>query len=197
MDGDYHAVLGNTMGCSINTVKIAIIVDKAKIGITYPVVYALVNSPITLKARTIGDHVLWKQPISLNNPTSFTPIFKGNMDRQYLLEITTNTDCHTVDTQFVKTIANIDILIPSAFTPNNDGKNDILRPLLKGISEFHFFRIFNRWGQLIFETNIEQNGWDGSFKGLPLSTQTVVWVVKIVGLDGQIYLKKGTSILIK
>ena len=196
-DGDYHAVLGNTMGCSINTTKIAIVIDKAKIGITYPVVYALVNSPITLKARPIGDQILWKQPISLNNPTSFTPIFKGNMDRQYLVEITTNTDCHTVDTQFVKTIANIDILIPSAFTPNNDGKNDILRPLLKGISEFHFFRIFNRWGQLIFETNIEQNGWDGSFKGLPLSTQTVVWMVKIVGLDGQLYLKKGTSILIK
>ena len=87
--------------------------------------------------------------------------------------------------------------VPTAFTPNKDGKNDFLHPILRGIKEIHYFKIFNRWGQLLFERNIGQPGWDGSFKGMPQQTQVVVWILECVGVDGVVYVQKGTSALLR
>ena len=56
------------------------------------------------------------------------------------------------------------IYVPNAFTPNKDGLNDLLKPFMIGIRELKYFRIFNRWGQLVFETQDPNNGWDGRIK---------------------------------
>ena len=52
----------------------------------------------------------------------------------------------------VKMVDKADIYVPSAFTPNDDERNDLLHPILMGIKELHYFRVFDRWGKLIFET---------------------------------------------
>lgn len=56
------------------------------------------------------------------------------------------------------------LFIPNAFTPNNDGKNDVFRPVLFNVSNYELF-IFNRWGDLIFQTTDPEEGWDGTFNG--------------------------------
>lgn len=195
--GAYYALLVNALGCSATTEKQTIFIDKAKPGITYPVEYAVINLPIDLKARPIGDTVLWNPGASLNNPASFTPTFTGALEKLYTINITTAAGCLTVDTQLVKTITRVEIYVPTAFTPNNDGKNDYLRPILKGIKSVRYFRVFNRWGQLLFEMKNEQPGWDGNFKGLAQQTQTVVWILGCAGVDGVDYMQKGTSILLR
>ncbi|MEP7107526.1 MAG: T9SS type B sorting domain-containing protein [Ferruginibacter sp.] len=195
--GEYYAFLKNADGCSISTRKQPIIIDQAKPGINYPVEYAVINFPLLLKAREIGENVLWKPGTSLNTETSFTPTFRGVLDRLYTIEIRTNTECLTVDTQLVKTIKNVEIYVPNAFTPNEDGRNDFLHPILKGVNEVRYFRVYNRWGNLIFERKNGQPGWDGTFKGIPQPQQTVVWMLECVGQDGVVYAKKGTSILLR
>jgi len=87
--------------------------------------------------------------------------------------------------------------VPTAFTPNNDGLNDILRPTLMGVKELRYFRIFNRWGQMIFDTKTERSGWDGKVKGSPMPSQVVVWMMEGVGVDNNIYRRKGTSVLVR
>ena len=195
--GIYYALLKNAAGCRVATQKQTIVIDKAKPGITYPVKYAVINLPLALNARQIGERVLWKPAGSLNTPTSFTPTFLGVLDRLYTINIKTSTECLTVDTQLVKTIDKVEVFVPTAFTPNYDGKNDFLHPILKGITEVHYFRIFNRWGQLLFETKKELPGWDGNFNGNPVDTQTIVWMMEGIGVDGVVYSQKGTSILIR
>lgn len=195
--GTYYALLTNAEGCSITTHKQTIIMDKAKQGVNYPVVYAVINLPLDLKARPIGINALWSPGTSLNTQESFTPIFNGAVERSYTINIKTNTECLTIDTQLVKTIRNVEIYVPTAFTPNDDGKNDFLRPLIKGIKEVRYFKIFNRWGQLLFDRRNEQPGWNGTFKGTALQTQTVAWMLECVGVDGIVYTKKGTSILLR
>ncbi|MFN2440173.1 MAG: T9SS type B sorting domain-containing protein, partial [Chitinophagaceae bacterium] len=195
--GTYHAQLINTAGCSIATRKQAIVIDKAKPGITYPVVYAVTNLPIALKARQIGQSVFWNPETNLNNPAIFTPTFKASVEQLYTIAMRTNTECLTVDTQLVKIIKHVELYVPSAFTPNKDGKNDFLHPILRGVKEIRYFRIFNRWGQLLFERKNDQPGWDGSFKGIPQQTQAVVWVLECVGVDGAVYVQKGTSVLLR
>ena len=195
--GTYYAQLINAAGCSIATKKQAIVIDKAKPGITYPEVYAVINLPLPLKARQIGESILWNPGTNLNTPTIFAPTFKGALEQLYTIAIRTNTECLTVDTQLVKIIKHVEIYVPTAFTPNKDGKNDFLHPILRGVKEIHYFKIFNRWGQLLFERRDGQPGWDGSFKGIPQQTQAVVWILECVGVDGVVYVQKGTSALLR
>jgi gliding motility-associated-like protein len=89
----------------------------------------------------------------------------------------------------------VEVFVPTAFTPNSDGLNDILRPVLMGIKEIRRFSIFNRWGQLIFETKTDRDGWDGTLQGSPVSSQAVVWMFEGIGVDNKMYMRKGTSIL--
>ena len=195
--GTYYALLKNTDGCAIATRKQPILIDTAKPGIRYPIEYALSNVPLTLQARKIGETALWKPGIFLNTQNSFTPIFKGNTDKEYTIEITSLAGCLAVDTQFVKKIEKVDVFVPTAFTPNKDGRNDYLRPTLIGLKDMHFFRVYNRFGQLLFESKNALPGWNGTMNGTELQTQTVVWVLEGTGLDGLVYTQKGTAVLIR
>jgi len=195
--GTYYAVLSNNKGCSASTSKQEILVETEKDGIRYPVQYAVINIPLELEARPFGISALWSPPTYLDNASGYSPIFKSLADQQYTIEIKTITGCLTVDTQLVKTITHVDIFVPGAFTPNSDGLNDLLFPTLLGIKELRFFRVFNRWGQLLFETRTQRAGWDGNQKGVQQGSQAVVWMAEGLGVDGKIYLRKGTSILIR
>ncbi|MEI9807624.1 MAG: gliding motility-associated C-terminal domain-containing protein [Bacteroidota bacterium] len=55
--------------------------------------------------------------------------------------------------------------VPNAFTPNYDGRNDEFIPFPVGMKQLNYFRVFNRWGQLLFTTNTLNKGWDGRFTG--------------------------------
>ncbi len=195
--GEYYALLFNSDGCSTNTAKQNIVIDQPRPGINYPVEYAIIDVPFSLEARQFGDIVLWSPGTWLNTPTSYTPFFTGSSEQLYTIEIKTNSGCITVDTQLVRTVKNAEIYVPTAFTPNNDGLNDVLRPIIRGIKEIKYFRIFNRWGQLLFQTKTNQHGWDGTISGIPQRGQVVVWMIEGIGADDKIYYQKGTSVLIR
>lgn len=89
------------------------------------------------------------------------------------------------------------IFIPSGFTPNGDGKNDVFKPIAAGIAKIEYFRVFNRWGQLVFSTSINGHGWDGKIAGKDQSTNTYVWIVKAIDYLGRPYFRKGTVTLIR
>jgi gliding motility-associated-like protein len=87
--------------------------------------------------------------------------------------------------------------VPNAFTPNSDGKNDLFRPLLFGTIKKYQFTIFNRWGEVVFQTYVVQNGWDGRSKALPLPSGVFVWTCTY-GLEGEaVKSEKGTVVLIR
>jgi gliding motility-associated-like protein len=195
--GYYYASLVNMDGCSINTKKQDILIEDPTPGINYELLYAVIELPLDLNARHFGDSILWNPGTFLNTQTSYTPIFNGTSEQLYFIQIKTNAGCVTVDTQLVKTIKGVEIYVPTAFSPNNDGLNDILHPILRGIKEFHYFKIFNRLGQQIFESKSAQTGWDGVFKGIPQNAQVVVWVFEGLGVDNKIYQQKGSTMLLR
>ena len=89
------------------------------------------------------------------------------------------------------------ILVPKAWSPNGDGHNDKLQPFTVNIKELKYFRIFNRWGQLVFETNSIGQGWDGIFKGQPQPLDTYQWIAEGIGNDGQPVKRAGNSVLLR
>ncbi|RZM18976.1 MAG: T9SS type B sorting domain-containing protein [Pedobacter sp.] len=77
------------------------------------------------------------------------------------------------------------IFIPTGFTPNNDNRNDVVRPIAVGITKIEYFRIFNRWGELVFSTTTNGEGWNGKVKGKEQGTGVYAWVVKAVDYTGK------------
>lgn len=195
--GTYRAMLYNNNGCSISTDDKIITIESPKPGTTYPIQYAVINYPHQLQARNIGVSAEWLPPTFLNNSTIFTPVFNGTTDKLYTIEIKTAGGCLTVDTQLVKTFKEVKFYVPSAFTPNKDGLNDFLRPISVGMKEIKYFRVYNRWGQLVFDLNSNERGWDGTIGGMPQPTQAVVWMAEGIGINDVIYKQKGTCVLIR
>jgi gliding motility-associated-like protein len=179
------------------TSKKYIVIEKPVPGIKYPDKIAVINLPLDLLARQIGESALWSPGTNLDAPFGFTPVFRGISEQLYTVEITRASGCKTIDTQLVKTVKDIAVYVPDAFTPDNDAINDFLRPMIIGIKEVRYFRVFNRWGQLMFEMRSDRPGWDGTLKGVKQEMQTYIWMIEALGADGNIYRKKGSSILIR
>jgi len=89
------------------------------------------------------------------------------------------------------------IYVPRVFTPNGDGVNDVLKPILVGIPTFHYFSIYNRWGNLVFTTSDPGVGWDGRFKGVQQPNETYLWIAEGVDTDGNKVVRKGMVSLVR
>jgi gliding motility-associated-like protein len=94
------------------------------------------------------------------------------------------------------------VFLPTGFTPNNDGLNDVWYPLGGGSLKVNYLKIFNRWGQLVFErTNILTNdrsaAWDGSFKGQPLPTGVFALTMGVSCENGEVVEMRGSVKLVR
>jgi gliding motility-associated-like protein len=126
-----------------------------------------------------GINYSWFSPsgISISNPFAQNTFVTLNNDAQFYLKVTNAIGCEGRDTIFVKVYDGPNYYIPNSFTPNGDGKNDIFRAVPAGIAYTVYFRVFDRLGQLVFETNQWLKGWDGTFKGKPQPIGTYVWMI--------------------
>ncbi|MBL0077742.1 MAG: gliding motility-associated C-terminal domain-containing protein [Bacteroidetes bacterium] len=98
----------------------------------------------------------------------------------------TNEDCPTCE-----------LYVPSAFSPNNDGVNDVMAPLGKCIYNNLSFKIFNRWSELVFETNSTQNGWNGFYNSTEQPVDTYLWVLEYTDSKNKKYYQKGMFSLLR
>ncbi len=160
----------------------------------------IINQPLQLNASG-GDAYIWSPAYSLSAANIANPIavFDEPSDGlRYKVEVYNSIGCMDSAFIFVKIFATSpSVFVPTAFTPNNDGKNDMLRPIAAGIRHLEYFNIYNRWGQLVFSTKEAGKGWDGKINGQLQTSNTYVWVVKAVDYHGAAYLKKGMVTLIR
>jgi gliding motility-associated-like protein len=181
----------------VQTLTKTLLIEAEMPSRRYTTAFAVSGIPLPLEARPIGLSALWQPARQLNDPTSYKPVFAGTQQVDYTVTLTTEGGCKTVDSLLVQIVKQADIEVPSAFTPNDDGLNDRLRPVAIGVAEIRYFRVFNRWGQVMYEAHSALPGWDGKYNGVPQTAQTFVWMVQGVGIDGTIITKKGTSVLIR
>jgi gliding motility-associated-like protein len=199
--GTYKVSLSvNTNQCPMpTTVKtVDVVIDGPQPGIVYPEKTAVINFPEPLQARQIGATVLWTPGINLDTRTSYTPTFKGMNPQLYTIEFKTSTGCITVDTQMVKTRKKIEIYVPTVFTPGGStGVNDYLRPLLMGFDRVNYFRLYDRWGKLVYQMRSDRPGWNGKINNVLQETQTLVWMIEAVDVDGKVHRRQGTTVLLR
>lgn len=172
-----------------------------------PVVFAgddtsiLIGQTLQLDAVDVNNtgftNYQWSPVLGLDNPSVQDPVATITGDITYTVTATTPQGCTGTDSIFIKAVTMSDIIVPNAFTPNGDGRNDVLRPHAIGIKEFKSFMVFNRWGQRVFYTTVEGAGWDGFTGGQAQPLGTYVWVAVGVDFAGRTVERQGTVILVR
>ncbi len=160
----------------------------------------VVGQPLQLKASG-GSFFQWTPATYLSNADIFNPValFNSGIEKfSYILQAITTEGCFAFDTINIRIFKTApDIFVPTAFTPDGNNLNDDFKPLAVGISQFDYFRVYNRWGNEIYSSTSTEKGWDGTYKGQPQNPGTYVWMVRGTDFTGKTVVKKGTVILIR
>ncbi|MBI5373540.1 MAG: gliding motility-associated C-terminal domain-containing protein [Sphingobacteriales bacterium] len=158
------------------------------------------GQPLQLNATGAAGY-LWSPPDHLSATTIADPVAIFPVETAgflYKLVGTSEagcTDSTGIMVRVYKTLPTV--FVPSGFTPNNDGKNDWLLPVVAGMRQLDYFNVYNRWGQLVFSTRRSGEGWDGKINGQLQATATYIWTVKAIDYRGNPYFGKGISTLIR
>jgi gliding motility-associated-like protein len=160
----------------------------------------VVGQPLQFQASG-GVRYEWFPGIGLSSSYIPNPIgiYTNESDViQYRVLVFNEANCF--DSAFVKVRVfktGPQIFVPNAFSPNADGHNDILRPILAGIQRMEYFRVYSRWGQLVYSTAQHGNGWDGRVAGSLQGAGTYVWMVKALDYKGDPFFRKGVVMLVR
>ncbi|HZJ60777.1 MAG TPA: PKD domain-containing protein [Chitinophagaceae bacterium] len=157
---------------------------------------AVVNQPVQLNA-TGGSNYEWAPHDFLNDAFIENPVATLPKDQTYVLTAKNDDGCEAKDTLNIKVYEHLEVYVPSAFTPNGDGRNDVLHIIAPGLKELSYFRVYDRWGQIAFETKDLLKGWDGRVKGQLPATGVYVWIMRGVNYLGNLVEKRGTVTLIR
>ena len=189
-------------GCS------SLVTDKVTVDVTPPIhvitfpfdTVAYPGDQFQLLALSGATTYTWSPVFGLSNPNIPDPVVTiGTLGSDVVYRVTASTlaGCKGEGFVRVKVYTGPDIYVPTGFTPNNDGKNDRFTPFPVGIKQINYFRVFNRWGQLIFSTGKLNDGWDGKFNGRDQGSGVYVWMLQGITKDNRVITKKGTVALIR
>ena len=151
--------------------------------------------PVTSWNWTFGNGAASSQP---NPPMQYYQQPARDAEVAVRLIVKDEIGCTDTAEKKLLLVSSCIIVVPNAFTPNNDGRNDKLFPTNAYKADNLVFRIFNRYGQLVFETRDWTRKWDGRLNGRDLDAGTYVWTLQYRHRDsGRQYALKGTTNLIR
>ncbi|MCW3084963.1 MAG: repeat-containing protein [Bacteroidetes bacterium] len=144
--------------------------------------------------------VIWTPATGLSNSHSHNPVASPSQTTTYTASILDSAGCpkHVSITIYVlNSHCNTDeVFVPNTFTPNADGQNDVLYVRSNAVEEL-YFAVYNRWGQMVFETNDIKKGWDGVYNGMKADPAVFAWYLHAKCFNGDELNKKGNTTLIR
>jgi gliding motility-associated-like protein len=198
----YHLVVTDIAGCSsIQDAAVNVrVIPPPQISAGNDTSSAF-NQPIQLTITGMGNNNFiqfnWTPATGLNNPAIPNPVATPSGDIVYTVTATDPDGCESTASIHIKLFAGPSIYVPNAFTPNGDGKNDVIRSIPIGIRSFKYFAVYNRWGQRVFYSNDPGKGWDGTLNGMPQPGDGYVWTVEGTDNNGKIIRRQGSFLLIR
>ncbi len=202
----YQVTGSDSLFCFKNTASVKVSVFK------YPTIN-LGSSPVTIPIGTsyqingLGssdiDSINWSPTIGLTCGDCLSPIATPLTNTTYTIRVENSGGCVTLDSiRIIVTCDGKNLFVPNTFSPNGDGMNDWFYVQGKGLSTIQSMRVFNRWGQLVFEKrnfspNVEQDGWDGNFNGKKAPSDVYIYTIEVICENSQVVAYNGNVALIR
>ncbi|MVT41518.1 T9SS type B sorting domain-containing protein [Chitinophaga oryziterrae] len=194
----YYVSQSNNGVCESDRTAITVTVnDLPQVNINTAGKPACRGTYVTLQASGAASYQ-WSPATGLSNVAVSNPLALMDQDISYTVTGTDINGCKAtaqVDLQVNNNCG--DYLLPTAFTPNGDGLNDLFHVVTYNIPKTFSMQVFNRYGGIVFASNDISAGWDGTLKGNPAPDGTYVYVILINTSDGKVINKKGTVLLIR
>ncbi len=196
--GYYDVILTVTNGAGTNTTTS---VNYVHVNVS-PIAQGGANQSIDIgQSVTIGGSggvtYSWAPPEGLSCTNCPTPTASPTITTNYILTVYNAAGCSSDDTVNVEVkVLCLDAFVPTAFSPNDDGNNDELRPRGNCIKSM-VFRVYDRWGEKVFETKDKEVGWNGKYNGKAMDTGVFVYSLEGFNRDGDYFKFKGNVTLIR
>jgi len=191
----YTVIATSIYGC-LDTMSVTITVQPSAILGLPDSVILYPGQTYQLNPQTNCDQFTWFPPAGLTSAIISNPIASPQVSTKYGVRGTTEWGCTVTDTVLIIVDPNTLLAVPNAFTPGS-GPNNILSIIKLGEATLHYFRIFNRWGNMVFETDDIDAGWDGTYHGTPQPFDVYVYMVEAVTNTGAVFHKNGNVTLIR
>lgn len=198
----YHLKVKDANGCESNTS------DEVKVSFAAPAAIFIdtdsavaIDQPLQLNVidqnHSGFTDYRWSPVYGLNNPFIKDPVARLDKEMTYTVKATNKYQCTATASITIKVFRGPEIYVPNSFTPNGDGLNDVLRPIPVGLVEFHYLKIFDRFGHLLCSITDPSRGWDGRLQGVEQNSGTYVWIAEGIDYKGNLIMRKGYSTLLR
>lgn len=194
---EYTVYSTSTHGCiDTDVVRIAVassaVLDAGDDVTLYP------GESIMLTPQGNCSFYTWSPNYHLSAINIETPVANPPVTTKYFVAGTTEFGCKIIDSITIRISDETILDLPSAFSPGSGTSiNDDLKIIKRGLATLSYFRIFNRWGELVFETQDIEKGWNGQFKGKVQPMGTYVYVIDAKTSTGKRFYKQGNVTLIR
>jgi gliding motility-associated-like protein len=178
-----------TMDIAIRPTPTVLITNGDSITVPY-------NSEVNLIA-TGSQTYSWTPAWAMSNANISNPIIQPQQSALYYVYGLDSASCAGYDSIWVEVDQSNPTVMPSAFSPDGDGNNDVFRPWNKKFENYQEFRVFNRWGQEVYSAKGVDNGWDGTYRGERCDMDTYFYTLRLAYPDGNVKTLRGEVLLVR
>lgn len=193
-DMQYRVIGTSIYGCT-DTLNYSVRVYPAAVITLEDSVALFPGDSYQIEPVTNTTYYSWFPPEGLDDTAASNPIATPPIDTRYILTARTQDGCTTQDSISIRLYEHSVINVPNAFAPGSINTN--LNVILKGVARLRYFRIYNRWGKVVFEGKNIANGWDGTIGGVPQPAGVYVYEAEAITDKGKLIHKQGNVTLLR
>ncbi len=193
--GTYNLTITDSAGCTIDTSFTVDIIPSEQVIAIPPYAEIFLGDSIELFASPITGDLIWTIVDSSVCDTCPDIIVQPGISTTYTITRIDSLGCSTTDTVLIYVEQPL-AFIPNAFTPNGDGVNDVLYIISEKVETLLFFRIYNRWGEMIFETEDIDEGWDGTYENVPQELDTYIYHFKLELILNDVIIEQSAPVFL-
>ena len=202
----YQVTGTDAKSCFVDTKTVTISVFKyPTVNVGPPSVTIPIGTSYTIMGTGSADidSIAWTPVVGLSCTNCLSPVASPVTTTVYAIRVVNNGGCAALDSiRIIVTCDNNNLFVPNTFSPNGDGVNDVFYVRGKGLSTVQSMRIFNRWGQLVFEKkefapNDPSVGWDGTFGGKKMPSDVYIYTIEVICENSQVIPYHGNVALIR
>ena len=204
-DYDIQLIATNKLGCADTSMHKVYAVPRLTVTPVSDPIIILSGGDAQLNMDYTGSIISynWLPPQNLSCTRCPLPTANPQFTTKYAVNITDRYGCTAKGEVTVKVVCNgQNFFIPNTFSPNSDGRNDLFYPRGTGLDRAKILRIFNRWGEIVFEKydmpiNVASVGWDGNWKGKKANADVYIYQLEIYCKNGELITYSGNVTLIR